>query len=95
MAFIILGVEATLGERCGNLEHLNSFREMGNEMSPGLSLRLYRWVLKPLRLSTLAVEHSVVVMLQVSNQDDPRLNPMGSQFSILILLNFCSEVAGK
>ena len=51
--------------------------------------------IKPLRLSTLAVEHSVVVMLRVSNQDSPRLNPMGSQFSIPILQKFCLEVAGK
>ena len=40
--------------------------------------RLYGWVYKTSRLSTLVVEHSVVVMGE-------RLNPMGSQFSIPVL----------
>ena len=30
----------------------------------------------------------------VPNQDDPRLYPMGSQFSISVLLNFCQESVG-
>ena len=30
--------------------------------------------------------------LRVSNQGDPRLSPMGSQFSISVLLNLCSEL---
>ena len=40
--------------------------------------RLYGWVYKTLRLSTLVVEHSVVVMRA-------RLNPMSTQFFILVL----------
>ena len=32
--------------------------------------------------------------LRVSNQYDPRLNPVGSQFSIPVLLNLCSKSAG-
>ena len=40
--------------------------------------RLYGWVYKTLRLSPLAVDHSVVVM-------SARLNPMGSQFLIPVL----------
>ena len=45
-------------------------------------------------LSTLAVEHSVVVMTGVPNQGDPKLNPMVRQFLILVLLNLCSESVG-
>ena len=40
------------------------------------------------------IEHSVVVWLQVPSQDDPRLNPIVSRFSISILSNLCSESAG-
>ena len=42
-------------------------------------------------------EHIVVVVISnqaISNQDDPRSNPIGSQFSIPIFQNFCSESAG-
>ena len=46
--------------------------------------RLCEWVYKTLRLSPLVVEHSVVVM-------SARLNPMGSQFSISVISNLCSE----
>ena len=46
--------------------------------------RLYGWIYKTLRPSPLMMEHSVVVWLQVHNQDDPRLNLMGSQFSIFV-----------
>ena len=47
--------------------------------------RLYGWVYKTLRLFPLVVvEHSVVVV-------SARLNPMGSQFSIPVLWNLCSE----
>ena len=35
------------------------------------------------RLSVLAVEHSVVV--RVPNQVHPKLNPMGRQFSVPVL----------
>ena len=49
--------------------------------------RLYGWVYKTLRLSTLVVEHIVLVM-------SGRLNPMGSQFWILVLWNLCSESGG-
>ena len=48
-----------------------------SEMSPGL-FQDYGWVYKTLRLSPSVVDHSVVVM-------SARLNPMGSQFSILVL----------
>ena len=46
--------------------------------------RLYGGVYKTLRLFPLVVEHSVVVM-------SARLNAMGSQFSIPVLWNLCSE----
>ena len=46
----------------------------GSEMS----LRLYGWVYKTLRLSPLVIEHSVAAM-------SARLNLMGSQFSIPVL----------
>ena len=49
--------------------------------------RLYGWVYKTLRLSTLVVEHSVVVMRA-------RLNPMSTQFLILVLWNLSSESVG-
>ena len=47
--------------------------------------RLYGWLYKTLRISSLVVEHSVVVVMSA------RLNPMGSQFSISVLWNLCSE----
>ena len=46
--------------------------------------RLYGWVYNTLRLSALAVEHSVAVM-------SARLKPVGSQFLIPVLWNLCSE----
>ena len=55
--------------------------------------RLCGWVNKTLRLSPLTVEHSVIGMT-ADNQDYPRLNPMGSQFSIPISWNLCSESVG-
>ena len=51
---------------------------------PRVIPKLYGWVCKTLRLSPLVVEHSVVIM-------SARLNPMGSQFSIPLLWNLCSE----
>ena len=48
--------------------------------------RLYGSVYKNLRLSRLVVGHSIVVM-------SVRLNPMGSQFSVPVLTNLCSESA--
>ena len=49
-----------------------------------------------LRLSQLAIEHSLVVMTAGShpNQENPRLNPMVIQFPISILLNLSSESVG-
>ena len=47
--------------------------------------RLYRWVCKNLRLSSLPVEHSVVVMTADSQSRSLRFNPVGSQFSIPVL----------
>ena len=49
-----------------------------SEMSPGLFQDFMDWVYKTLRLSPLVLDHSVVVMSM-------RLNPVGSQFSILVL----------
>ena len=49
----------------------------GSEMSLGLLQDLV-WAYKTLRHSPLVVDHSVVVM-------SARLNPMSSQFSILVL----------
>ena len=46
--------------------------------------RLYGWIYKTLGLSPLVVEHSVAVMMD-------RLNLMGSQFSIPVSWNLCSE----
>ena len=52
----------------------------------GVIPRLCGWVDKTLRLYPLVVEHSVVVMTAGSQSRlNPRLNPMGSQFSIPIL----------
>ena len=49
--------------------------------------RLYGWVYETLRFSPLVVEHGVVVM-------SVRLNPLGSQFSIPVLLILCLESMG-
>ena len=49
-----------------------------SEMSPGLFQAFTDWVYKTLRLSPLVLDHSVAVM-------STRLNPVGSQFSILVL----------
>ena len=49
--------------------------------------RLYGWVYKTSRLPPLVVEHSFVVI-------SSRLNHMGSQFSIPVLWNLCSESVG-
>ena len=46
--------------------------------------RFSGWVYKTLRLFPLVVKHSVEVM-------SVRLNPMGSQFSIPVVWNLCSE----
>ena len=40
------------------------------------------------------IEHVQWLWLRVPNQYDPRLNPMGSQFSISILLNLYSGSVG-
>ena len=40
-----------------------------------------------IRLSSLTVEHSIAVMAQ----DESILNPMGSQFSILVFIKFCER----
>ena len=42
--------------------------------------RLYGWVCETLRPNRLVVEHRVVVMTAGSHQEDPKFNPMGSQF---------------
>ena len=55
--------------------------------------RLFGRVYKTLRLNPLVVERNVVVMTAGSHQGDPKLNPMGSQFSILDLWNLSSELA--
>ena len=57
--FILLGVDATLGNECGIWEHLHSFREL--KCVQDYSKTLWR-VHKTLSLSPLAVEYSVVVM---------------------------------
>ena len=44
--------------------------------------RLYGWVYKTLKLNPLVVAHRVVGMTPGSHQDYPRVNIMGSQFSI-------------
>ena len=54
--------------------------------------RLYGWVDETLKLNPLAIEHRVVVMTAGSHQEDSKLNPMGSQFSIPDLWNFSSEL---
>ena len=53
--------------------------------------RLYRWIYKTLRFSLLVVEH---IVLRVLNEDDPKLNTVGSQFSIPVLSNLCSISMG-
>ena len=50
-------------------------------------MSLYGCVYQTLRFFPLVVEHSVMVM-------SARLNPMGSQFSIPVLLNMCSDLVG-
>ena len=54
--------------------------------------RLYGWAYRTSRLFPLAHEQSG---LQVPNQDDPRLYPVGRQFSIFVLLNLCLESVGE
>ena len=64
----------------------------GSEVSLGLFQDFTDGYIKTLRLSPLALEHSVVVTTAgFQNQDDPRLNPMGIQISFPVLLNLCSE----
>ena len=50
--------------------------------------RLYGWVYKTLRVSPLAVEHSIVVMTMGSQSRQSQIE-LGIQFSILVLLNLC------
>ena len=73
------------------VEFENTSTVSGKSNISGIISRLYGWVYKTWRLFPLADEHSVAVWLRVPNQDDPRLYPMGSQFSISVLLNLCSE----
>ena len=56
--------------------------------------RPYEWVYKTLSLSPLVVEHGTVAMGVSSQQIDPRLNLMDSQFLIPVLWNLCSESVG-
>ena len=70
-----------------DLRTLHSFREVKCLQDYSI---LYGWVYKTLRLSSLVVEHNLVVTTVGSLQNDPRLNPMGSQFFISVLLNLCS-----
>ena len=51
----------------------------GSEMSSAL-FQDYGWVCKTLRHNLLVFEHRVVLMTAGSHQDDPKFNPMGSQF---------------
>ena len=88
LVFALLGVDATLGVRF-EITHIVSGKWNVSKVIP----RLYGRVYKTLRLSPLVNEHSVVVWLQVPNQDNPRLNPMVSQFSIPVLSDLCSESA--
>ena len=59
LVFVLLGVDATLGDEYEIWEHLHSFREVKCLLSYS---RTSEWVYETLRLSRLAVEHSVVVM---------------------------------
>ena len=51
--------------------------------------RPYAWVYKTLRLSPLAVEHSVEVMAAGSQSRRSEIESYGSQFSIFVLSNLC------
>ena len=44
--------------------------------------RLFGWVYKTLRPNPVVVEYMIVVMIVRPHQDDPKLNPMGSQLLI-------------
>ena len=80
VGFCFIGVWS-YSDECGIWYHLYSFREVnGSRVIP----RLYGWVYKTLRLSPLVVEHSAVVT-------SVRLNALGSQFSVPLLWNLCSE----
>ena len=91
MVFVLLGVDATLGDGCRIWEHLHSFRKWNvSRVIPGLS----GWVYKTRRFFPLADEHSVVVMTAGSQSRQSQLYPMGSEFSISVWLNLCSESVG-
>ena len=89
MIFARLGVYASLSDGRGIWEHLHSSREV--ECLQVIS-RLYGWVYKTLILNPLLVEHRVVVVTAGFHQDDSKLNPMGSQFSIPDFCNLSSEL---
>ena len=65
MVFVLLGVDAAQSDVCGIWVNLHSSREEK-------CLQGY--------FKTLVVEHRVVVMTAGSHQEDPKFNPMGSQF---------------
>ena len=57
VVFLLLGVDATLSVEFENICTVSGKRNVSRVIP-----RLYGWVYKTLRLSPLAVEHSVVVM---------------------------------
>ena len=84
LVFVFLGFDATEWWGVG---FDNTYTVSGKWNRSKVIPRLYGWVYKTLRLSQLVVVHSVVVM-------SARFNPKGSQFSIPLLWNLCSESAG-
>ena len=86
MVFVLLGVDAW------HLRALAQFQE--SEMSPELFQDFMNGYMKPEVSPPLPFEHSVVVMTAAPNQDDFRLNTMGSQFSIPFFMKFLFRISG-
>ena len=79
-------VDDALVDGCGILKHFHSFSEA--KCLHGYSKILWMGI-EILWLFSVAAEDSIVVVL-VTNLEDPSTGPVGSQFSILVLSNLCS-----
>ena len=63
----------------------------GSEMFPGLFQDFMDGYIKPEGSSYQQMNTVQWLYLRVPNEDDPRLYLKGSQFSVSVLLNLCSE----
>ena len=84
-----LEVNAVLSDWCRIWEHLHLVSGKWNVSR--IIPKLHGWIYKALRLSLLAVQHIVEVMTPGSQSRRTQIESMGSQFSISVLLNLCSE----